>query len=61
MTHYVVADARLSKKFVCRESPSLLLSYNLIKLYILLFFVSALQYFFVPSPHYADIQRYMVT
>ena len=33
------------KKFVCRESPSLLLSYNLIKLYILLFFVSALQYF----------------
>lgn len=33
------------KKFVCRAYPSLSLSYNLIKLYVLLFFISALQCF----------------
>ena len=48
------------KKFVCRAYPSLSLSYNLIKLYVLLFLFPHCNVLF-PPPHYTDIQRYAVT
>lgn len=48
------------KKFVCRAYPSLSLSYNLIKLYVLLFLFPHCNVFVSP-PYHTDIQRHEVT
>lgn len=49
-----------SQKFVCRAYPSLSLSYNLIKLYVLLFLFPHCNVFVSP-PYHTDIQRHEVT